>query len=138
MAAAAGILDKGDEIVPAVVIGDLVAGLDVLDRADLDRVPDDVGFGIRPAGMIDVAGAVAAVGTVDGPARIDLEQIAVADVVGDLGRNLPAAVSHDELALLDRNACEQAEPGLGACDAQVAGRYQSDRHGTRMDAGNRA
>jgi hypothetical protein len=75
-------LDEGVEIIAAIVIRDLVTGLDILDRPDLDRVFHEIGFGIRSAGMIDVARAVPAVGAVDGLARVDLEQVAGIELVG--------------------------------------------------------
>jgi hypothetical protein len=78
------------------VIRDLVTGLDILHRTDLDRVFDEIGFRIRSARMVDVARAVP-VGAIDGPAGVDLEQVAGIELVGDFGANLPAAVANDEL-----------------------------------------
>src|SRR5262249_45490540 len=48
-ALASGVLDKGVEIVAPVMIRDLVAGLDVLDRADLDHVFDEIHLRIGSA-----------------------------------------------------------------------------------------
>jgi len=48
-ALAAELLDEGVEIIASVIIRDLVARLDVLDRADLDHVFDEIHFRIRPA-----------------------------------------------------------------------------------------
>src|SRR5262249_58252869 len=47
-------LDEGLEIIAAIVIRDLVPRLAILERTDLDHVFHEIGFGIRPAGMIDV------------------------------------------------------------------------------------
>src|SRR4051812_22175557 len=68
-------LDESVDIVAAVVIGDLVIGLDVLDRTDLDHVLDEIDFRVGPAGMIDIAGQIAPGGAIDRPAVVDLEQI---------------------------------------------------------------
>src|SRR5439155_6257726 len=65
---AADRLEEGFEIIAAVIVGDLVARLDVLDRAQDDlTVPRGVGLRIRPAGMVGVARDVAAGRTVEGP-----------------------------------------------------------------------
>jgi hypothetical protein len=69
-------------------MGDLVARLDVLDRPDLDDVFDEKGPRVRPARVIDVAAEIAAVGTVDPPGRIELEQIAGVELVSGFGANL--------------------------------------------------
>src|SRR4051794_28455566 len=61
-------LDEAVEVVLAVVVGDLVARRDVLQRRDENLTLHDVGFGIRPARMVDVARDVAACSAVDGPA----------------------------------------------------------------------
>src|SRR6516162_8609586 len=115
-------LDEGVEIIAAVVIGDLVPGLDILDRTDLDHVLHEIGFGIRSARMVDVARAVPAVGAVDGPAGVDLEQVAGIELVGGFGADLPAAVAYDELPLFDRDAGEETKPGLRSADAKVTRR----------------
>src|SRR5262245_63742406 len=49
------------------------------------------------------ARAVPAVGAIDGPACLDLEEMAGIELVGDFSANLPAAVANDELPLFDRN-----------------------------------
>jgi hypothetical protein len=84
------------------VIRDLVTGLDVLDRTDLDYVFHEIGFRIRS------------------PARVDLEQVAGIELVGDFGANLP--VANDELPLFDRDAGEETKPGLGSADTKVTRR----------------
>src|SRR6478735_8579255 len=80
---AADRLQIGFEIVGAVIVIDLLARLDLLDGADEDLALArlNVGFGVRPAGVVDVAGDVLAYRTVDGPAAIEFEQIFVLDRV---------------------------------------------------------
>src|SRR5262249_10480849 len=46
-------LDEGVEIIAAIVIRDLVTGLDILDRTDLDHVFHEIGFRIRSGRMVD-------------------------------------------------------------------------------------
>src|SRR5262249_59777318 len=89
-------LDEGVEIIAAVVIRDLVYWLDILDRTDLDHVLHEIGFGVRSARMVDVTRAVPAARTVDGPAGVDLEQVAGIEFVGGFGTHLSAAVTNDE------------------------------------------
>ena len=48
-------LDEGLEVVFSIIISDLVAGLDALDRLDADLAAGDRGLRIRAAGMIDVS-----------------------------------------------------------------------------------
>jgi hypothetical protein len=121
-APAAGGFDEGIEVVAAVVVGDLVARLDVFDRADLDHVLGEIDFRVRPARMVDIARAVLAAGAVDRPARIDLEQIPRIERVGGIGVNLPAGVADDELALPDRDAGEKTQSSFGSTDSEVARR----------------
>src|SRR5262249_4856465 len=92
------------------------------------HVLHEIGFGIRSARMIDVARAVPAVGAVDGPACVDLEQVAGIELVGDFGANLPAAVANDELSLLDCDTGEETQPSLGSADPQVSRRRQLSGH----------
>src|SRR5258708_11177172 len=75
-ALASGGRDEEREIFLAVVVGDLVARLYRLDRPQDHLAPDQVGFGIRTAGMVGVAHDVAAARAVDAPATIDLEYVA--------------------------------------------------------------
>ena len=104
---AAKLLDERIEIIAAIVIGDLVPRLDVLDRTDLDHVFHEIDFRIGSARMIDIARPVSAAGAVNGPAAVDLEEIACVELVGDFGRNLSAAVAEDELPFLDWDAGEE-------------------------------
>ena len=122
LALAAHVPDESVEIIAPIVIGDLVPGLDVLDRPNLDHVLDKIDFRVRPAGMIDIAGPIASAGAVDGPAIVDLEQIAGVELFGVLGADLLAAISNDELALLDRGASKEAQAGLGSADPKMTRR----------------
>ena len=69
--------------------------------------------------MVDIARAVFSVRAIDRPAIVDLEQIPRIESLGVFGGNLPADVSDDELSLLDRDAREQAESGLGSADPEM-------------------
>lgn len=113
-------LDECVEIIAAIVVRDLVVGFDALDRPNLDHVLHEIDFRIWPALMVDIARPVSPAGAVDRPAIVDLEQIPRIEILGVVGVNLPADISNDELALFDRYASEQAEPGLGSADAKVA------------------
>src|SRR5215831_17695187 len=115
-------LDEGVEIIAAIVIRDLVTGLDILDRPDLDHVFHEIGFGIRSTGMIDVARPIPAAGAVDGPAGVDLEQVAGIELVGGFTANLPAAVANDELPLLDCDTGEETQPRFGSASPKVTRR----------------
>lgn len=115
-------LDKGVDIVAAIVIGDFVTGLDVLDRTDLDHVLHEIDFGVRPAGMIDIAGLIASAGTIDRPAIVDLEQISSVERFGVFSADLLAAIPDNELALLDRGAGEEAEARLGSTNPKMTRR----------------
>lgn len=117
---AANFLDEGIEIIAAIVIGDLVPGLDVFDRTNLDRVFHEINFGIRSARMIDIARPVSAVGPVDRPAVVDLEQVPGIEMLGFGGGYLPADVSDDELSLFDRHQRKQAKAGPGAGDPKMS------------------
>ena len=71
--------------------------------------------------MVDVARDIAARRAVDGPAAVDLVQIAVAvglDFAGLLGGEQGAFVFGDPAPLLDRPGGEQAEAGARAADAK--------------------
>src|SRR5438876_850704 len=102
-------LDEGCEIITAVMIRDFLTGFDVLDCPDPDLMPHEIDFRVRPAGVIDVARLVAAARAVDGPARVDLEQIARIELIGGFGADFPAAVTHDELSFADRHTRKQPE-----------------------------
>src|SRR5262245_52975157 len=121
-------LDEGVEIIAAVVIRDLVPWLDILDRTDLDHVLHKIGFGIRSARMVDVARAVPAARAVDGPAGVDLEQVAGIEFVGGFGTHLSAAVTNDELPLLDCDTGEETQPSFGSADPKVTRRLQFRGH----------
>src|SRR5262249_9317822 len=103
------------EIIGAVVVGDLLAGLNLLGGADVDLLQPgvDVGFGIRPAGMVGVARDIAADRTVDGPAAVQFEQIFVLDRVIFRLRAIEQRpeILEDPGALFDLFRCEEPEAG---------------------------
>src|SRR6516165_1181293 len=112
--------EKEVEISPPVVVGDLLARLDLLPRAQDHLALDDVGFGVRTARVIGIAAHVAPTRAVDGPAAVDLVHIAAAAGLEPLGLRIGDAaplVFDDERALLDRRGREQPEPGRRAADA---------------------
>src|SRR5262245_48302151 len=132
-------LEKELEILLPVVVGDLVARPDRLDRAQDDLAAHDVGFGVGTAGMIGVAGDVAAAGAVHGPAAVDLVEIArPARLEPRRLRRADAAprVFDDEGALRDLRRGEQAEPGRAAPDA--VGLIGPQRHRSGRSFGARA
>src|SRR5262249_2198732 len=114
VALAADRLEEAVEIVAAVVVGDLIARLDVLDRTDDHhaalaaegaRPADHIGFGIRPAGMVGIARRIAAARPVHGPAAVELVHVARAarlQAVRLLVGDAAALVFGDNGALLDR------------------------------------
>src|SRR3984893_2400865 len=120
VAFAADRLQIGLKIVSAVIVIDLFSGLDILDGADehLALTRHDVGFGVRLAGVIDVAGDGLAHRTGDGPAAVEFEQTgALARVV----LLLPAIQKRPKIAdyfgaLLDRFGGEEAKPGAGTAN----------------------
>src|SRR5262245_7612489 len=111
-APAAVLLDEGVEVVATVVVGDLVARVDGLDRADQNLVLLDIRFGVRPAGMVDVAGDVLAARAIDGPAVVDLEQVLGVELVGDPVVQLLARIADDETSPADELGGEKAEASL--------------------------
>src|SRR5258707_2576327 len=118
---AADRLQIGFEIIGAVIVIDLLARLNLLDGADEDLALAwaNVGFRVRPAGVVDIAGDVLAHRTVDGPAAVEFEQIFVLDRVVLLlpGIQQRPEIADDLGALLDRFGGEEAEPGAGTADA---------------------
>src|SRR3984957_16394458 len=133
---AADRLQIGLEIVGAVIVVDLFAGLDLLDRADHDlalaRI--DVGFRIRLAGVIDIARDVLAHRTVNGPAAVEFKQIFVLDRVVFLLPRIQqwAKIANDFGALLDRFGGEEAKSGAGTADA-IRFVQGNSRHGSGTD-----
>src|SRR6185312_2922957 len=109
------------EVIDAVIVGEFLARLDGARRVDEDALAADRGVGIRIAGVIEVARDVAAALAVDGPAAVDLEQIAVAARLG-LFRRLHVEqrplVLGDARPLLDRLCREEAEAGERAAEAE--------------------
>ena len=117
-APAAVVLDEGIEIVAAIIVGDLVARMDRLDRADQDLALLNIGFGVRPAGMVDVARDVLAARSVDRPTGVDLEQILGVKLIRDLVGQHAADVSDNEASLADELGGEQAQACFGTADAE--------------------
>ena len=115
---AAVLLDEGIEIVAAVIVGDLVARMDGLDRADQNLALLHIGFGVRPAGMVDVARDVLAARSVDGPTGVDLEQILGVKLVRDSVGQHPAGVPDNEAPFADQLGGEEAQSGFRATDAE--------------------
>src|SRR5215510_13953323 len=112
-------LEKDVEIFPPIVVGDLLARLDLLPRAQDHLALDHVGFGVRTARVIGVAAHVAAAGAVDGEAAVDLVHITAAARLEPLGLRIGDAaplVFDDERAFLDRSGREQPEAGRRAAD----------------------
>src|SRR5262249_21764709 len=113
-------LEKDVEIFPPVVVGDLLARLDLLPRAQDHLALDHVGFGVRTARVIGIAAHVAAARAVDGEAAVDLVHVAAAARLEPLGLRIGDAaplVFDDEGAVLDRLGREQPEAGRRAADA---------------------
>src|SRR5262249_7402975 len=113
-------LEEKLEIFLAIVVSDLVARLDVRDCAQDHLALDHVGFGVGTAGVIGVARDVAAARAVDGPAAVDLVEIARAARFEPRRLRIAdaaAPVGDDERALVDRRGGEQPQPGRRAADA---------------------
>src|SRR6185312_9006792 len=75
--AAAAVLEIERHVLVAVVDGDLRAGRDIFHGAKHHAATTQHGFRVGIAGVVDVAGDIAARGAVDGPAAVDLEQVLV-------------------------------------------------------------
>src|SRR5262245_26114434 len=121
-------LDEAVEVILAVVVGDLVARRDVPDRRDENLALDDVGLGVGPARVIDVARDVAAGRAVDGPAAADLEQVAGVGAVGALVGGATGPALDYDAALADGLGRDQAEPGSRAGNA-IAVTRRNGYHG---------
>src|SRR5262249_13552686 len=113
--------DVGVPVILAVVVGDLVTRLDVLDRLDPDAPVADHRIRVRPAGMIDVARDVRARRAVYGPARVDLEPVAIVGLRIALRIVEQRAGVFDDVGVLpDRLGGEDAKPGARTGDAEHA------------------
>src|SRR6478752_8035056 len=113
-------LEEDLVIFRSVVVGDLVARLDVPDRAQDHVAFDHVGFGVGATGMVGIAGDIAAARAVHGPTAVDLVHVAVAarfELGGLRMGEEAAAVGDDERAILDGGGGEQPEPGPRTADA---------------------
>ena len=112
------VLNIGIEIVAAVIVGDLVARIDRLDRGDQDLALLHIGFGVRPAGVVDVARDVLAARSVDGPTGVDLEQILGVKLVRDPVGQHAADVPDNEASPADQLGGEEAQARLGTTDTE--------------------
>ena len=99
------------EVLLAVVVGQLLARLDVAAGVDEDFLSPCARLAVRPAGVVDVAADVLPARPVDDPPRVHLEEVAAALAVRLLGREKPAGVLHHELSLREGDPREQAQPG---------------------------
>ena len=111
VAFAAAPCDDIDQIVTAVIVGNLGACSDVLDGAYDDLVAYRADLGIGPTRMIYVTSEVLSARSVDRPTAVDLEEIAVAsslEFISLLGRKLATFVFDNESALLDRRCRKKA------------------------------
>jgi len=121
VAFAAAPCDDIDQIVTAVIVGNLGACSDVLDGAYDDLVAYNVGLGIGPARMIYVTSEVLSARSVDRPTAVDLEEIAVASglkFIGLLGRKLAAFVFDNESSLLNRRCRKKTQARAGTADTE--------------------
>src|SRR5262249_35067276 len=112
-------LDVGVEVILAVVVGDLVAGLDIPDRLDADAAVADHRVGVAAAGMVGGARDGRAGPGVPGPARIHLVPGAiVGGLVALVVRQQRAGVLDDESALANGLGRDHAEACARAADAK--------------------
>jgi hypothetical protein len=121
VAFAAAPCDDIDQIITAVIVGNLGACFDVLDGAYDDLVAYPVGLGIGPARMIYVTSEVLSASSVDRPTAVDLVEIAVASglkFISLLGRKLAAFVFDNESSLLDRRCRKKAQARAGTADTE--------------------
>src|SRR5215468_10807733 len=117
-APAAAILDEGIEIVAAIIVGDLVARMDRLDRGNQDLAFLDISLGVRPAGVVDVARDVLAARSIDGPTGVDLEQILGVKLVRDLVGQHAAGIADYEASFADQLGGEKAKACFGTTDTE--------------------
>src|SRR5215510_6312302 len=115
---AAVLLDEGIEIVAAVIVGDLVARIDRLDGGDQDLALLDIGLGVRPAGVVNVARDVLAARSIDGPTSVDLEQILGVKLIRDLVGQHAAGVADNEASLADQLGGKEAQACFGTADTE--------------------
>ena len=104
--------DHVEEIVAAIVISDLVAGMDHLDGAQDDLPFAPVQLGVWPAGMVGITRDVLPARAVDGPAAVDLVEIPAAtglELFGLFIRQPTPLIFRYESTLLDRVGREQAK-----------------------------
>src|SRR6185503_15519257 len=120
--AAAAVLEIERHVLFAVIDGDLCAGGDVFHGAKHHAAAGEHGFGVRVAGVIDVASDIAARGTVDGPAAVDLEQVLVGAATVERLRFLRVDAGSEILDDVgiphDGRGGEEAEARRRAADAE--------------------
>ena len=112
-ATAAAILQKVLQVLPPIVVGDFLPGLDSAQSHDHDPAPASDRLCIRPTAMIDVTGHVPSRRAVDGPSVVELELISGAACltsVSFLGGQASAAIGRDMDSSLDGLCREQTEP----------------------------
>src|SRR5262249_50334449 len=113
--------DDIDEIIAAVIVGNLGACSDVLDGAYDDLAAYRVSLGIGPARMIYVTSEVPSARSVDRPTAVDLAEIAVASglkFIGLLGRKLATFVFDNESSLPDRRCRKKTQARAGTADTE--------------------
>ena len=121
VAFAAAPCDDIDQIIAAVMVGNLGARSDVLDGPYDGLVPYPVGLCIRPARMICVTSEILSVRSVDRPTAVDLVEVAVAPglkFIGLLRGKLAAFVFDNEGSLLDRRCRKEAQARAGTADTE--------------------
>ena len=122
VAFAAAPCDDIDQIIAAVMVGNLGACSDVLDGPYDGLVRYPVGLSIRPARMICVTSEVLSARSVDRPTAVDLVEIAVAPslkFLGLLGRKLAAFVFGNEGSLPDRRRRKKTQAGARTANTEL-------------------
>lgn len=111
IAAATVGLQKLIEVFFSIVVRKLFAGLDVLDRIDLDFASGDARLAIRAAGVVDVTGGIVMFLAIDGPLGIDIEQVSATATICFCVGDLLAGIFDNEGSFFDIGLRKQAESG---------------------------
>ena len=101
IAAATVGLQKLIEVFFSIVVRKLFAGLDVLDRIDLDFASGDARLAIRAAGVVDVTRGIVMLLAIDGPLGIDIEQISATAAIGLFVGDLLAGIFDNKGSFFD-------------------------------------
>lgn len=109
-------VDEGVGVFLAVIIGDFLACLDRFGRKYENPITDLTGFGVRAAGVVDVAGDILPDPAGDRLAVAQIEQIAAVYLVGLFIRHDIPPVFDDEPVFRDIRNRKETKPGLGAAD----------------------